>query len=98
MIGLVPLAKVEADYLPPPKNQFVIKVNGDEYYTLVKEDLGVDLSQVEFLRCKNLKVNDDDVFSGSIPWVLDQFEDKLNRVYKGQPLESLEIVELDCKS
>ena len=49
--GLAPLSKVEADYLPPPKNQFVIKVNGDEYYALVKEDLGVDLSQVEFFKC-----------------------------------------------
>ena len=34
--GLAPLSKVEADYLPPPKNQFVVKVNGDEYHTLVK--------------------------------------------------------------
>ena len=81
--GHAPLSKVEADYLPPPKNQFVIKVNGDEYYTLSKEDLGVDLSQVEFLKCENLKVNEDDVLSGSMPWILDQFEDKLNSVYKG---------------
>ena len=81
--GLAPLSKVEADYLPPPKNQFVVKVNGDEYYTLVKEDLGVDLSQVEFFKCENLKVNDDLVLTGSMPWILDQFEEKLNRVYKG---------------
>ena len=69
--GLALLSKVEADYLPPPKNQFMIKVNGDEYYTLIKEEFGVDLSQVEFFRCENLKVNDDDAFSGSMPWILD---------------------------
>ena len=33
-----------------------------------------------------------------MPWVLHQFEDKLNRVYQGQPLENLEIEGLDSKS
>ena len=64
MVGLAPLAKVEADYLPPPKNQFIVKINGDEYFTLVKEDLGVDLSQIEVFKCDSLKVNDTDVLSG----------------------------------
>ena len=31
-------------------------------------------------------------------WILDHFEEKLSRVYQDQPLENLEIVELDCKS
>ena len=39
-----PLSKVTADYLPPPKNQFQIKVNDQDYFTLMKEELGVDLS------------------------------------------------------
>ena len=42
--GLAPLKKVWADYLPPPKNQFVLKVNDNDYYTLVKEEIDVDLS------------------------------------------------------
>ena len=42
--GLAPLSKVLADYQPPPKSQFVIKVNGEDYYSLVKEDLGADQS------------------------------------------------------
>ena len=33
-----------------------------------------------------------------MPWILYLFEEKLNRVYEGQPLESLEIERLDCKS
>ena len=33
-----------------------------------------------------------------MPWVLYQFEDKLNKVYQGQPLENFDIRELDCKS
>ena len=44
IVGLAPLSKVEADYLPPPKNQFIIRVNGDDYFMLLKEDLGFDPS------------------------------------------------------
>ena len=33
-----------------------------------------------------------------MPWVLHQFEDKLNKVYQGQPLENLELEGLDSKS
>ena len=42
--GHAPLTKVWVDYLPPPKNQFILKINGEDYYALVKEDLDVDLS------------------------------------------------------
>ena len=33
-----------------------------------------------------------------IPWIIDEFEEKINKVYQGQQLESLEIDYLDCKS
>ena len=35
--GLYPLSKVWVNYLPQPKNIFVIKVNGSDIYSLVKE-------------------------------------------------------------
>ena len=49
-------------------------------------------------KCKDMKVNDVKALTGKMPWILDQFEDKINTVYQGQPLESLEVDELDCKS
>ena len=35
---------------------------------------------------------------GSMPWIIEEFEEKINKVYQGQQLESLKIVELGCKS
>ena len=31
-------------------------------------------------------------------WVVDEVEEKINKVYKGKQLESLKIVNLDCKT
>ena len=45
--GLRPLQKVWVDYLPLPKNQFLVKVNDFNYYTLVKEELDFDPTQIE---------------------------------------------------
>ena len=50
---------MSADYHPPPKNQFLVKINDEDYYILPKEDVDVDLSSVELFNCKSLKVNDD---------------------------------------
>ena len=36
--------------------------------------------------------------SGQMQWVVDEVEDKINKVYKGKQLESLKIVNLVCKS
>ena len=48
--------------------------------------------------CSELKLNGDVAHSGSMPWVLEEVEEKINSVYKGLPLESLEIEGLNCKS
>ena len=40
--GLEPLTKVWVDYQPPPLNYFILRVNGKDYFSLVKEELGVD--------------------------------------------------------
>ena len=74
---------MSADYLPPPKNQFIIKVNGEDYYALVKEEFDFDPSKLEIFKCKSLKLNDIEAHSGYMTWVLDEFEDKINRVYQG---------------
>ena len=84
--------------MPPPKNEFSIKVNGYDYYTLVKEDIDYDPSKVETLKCESIKLNNIEAHRGSMPWILDEVEEKLNKVYQGQQLESLEIHGLDCKS
>ena len=39
---LHPLSKVSVDYLPYPKNTFVIKVNGVDIYNLPKEEIDYD--------------------------------------------------------
>ena len=84
--------------MPPPKNEFVVKVNDYDYYTLPKEDIDFDPSVIDLFKCGSLKLNGDKAHSGGMPWILNEVEEKLNKVYKGLPLESLEIFSLDCKS
>ena len=52
--GLGPLTKVFADYQPPPKNKFLVKINDYDYYTLAKEDVDVNLNTVELFNCRSL--------------------------------------------
>ena len=33
-----------------------------------------------------------------MPWIIEEVEEKLNKVYQGKPLESIEIEGLECKS
>ena len=94
--GLKPLSKVWADYLPPPKNQFLLKVNDFDYYTLIKEELDYDPTQFESFSC-TLALNEEVAISGSMTWDIEEVEQKINQVYRGEPLKSLEIIELDCK-
>ena len=96
--GLKPLQKVWVDYLPLPKNQFLVKVNDFSYYTLVKEELDFDPTQIEAFKCRWLKLNEEVAHRGAMAWILEEFEGKINKVYKGEPLESFEIRKLDCKS
>ena len=84
--------------MPPPKNQFVLKVNDCDYYTLIKEEVDYDPSQFESFGCVKLVLNEVEALTGNIAWDIEQFESKINQVYQGKPLDSLEIVEMDCKS
>ena len=40
--GHAPLTKVWVDYQPLPNNKFILKVNDEDYYLLVKEDLDLE--------------------------------------------------------
>ena len=78
--------------MPLPKYEFLIKVNDKDYYTLVKEEIDFDPSQIESFKCRSLKLNEVEAHSGVMPWVLEEVEEKMNRVYQGKSLESLEII------
>ena len=95
---LAPVTKVSADYLPPPKNQFLIKVNDEDYYALTKEELDYDPAKFESFSCKKFELNDVEAISGWMTWDNEEVEQKINQVYQGKPLESFTIYQLDCKS
>ena len=63
--------------MPPPKNKFDVKVNEDDYYKLAKEDVDLDPSKVELFRCDLLKLNDNLAHTGTMPWILEEFEEKV---------------------
>ena len=56
--GLSLLTKVWVNYEPLPKNTFIIKVNDNDYYSLVKEEVDYDPSKTEALIVSSLKIND----------------------------------------
>ena len=49
LIGLSPLTKVWVNYLPSPKNTFDIRVNGEDIYNLIMEEIDFDPMSIEIL-------------------------------------------------
>ena len=47
--GLGSLSKVWVDFLPQPKNTFLIRVNDADIYNLTKEEVDYDPSKIEIL-------------------------------------------------
>ena len=47
--GLSPLEKVWVDFEPLPKNNFLIKVNDNDIYSLKKEEVDYDPTKIEIL-------------------------------------------------
>ena len=92
-----PISKVKVDYEPPPKNKFSFEVNGKDIYNLIKEEVDFDPSKTEPLRV-NLKVNDKKAISGSIPWIIEDFDEKIQSSLGINQLTSLDIMGLNCKS
>ena len=54
---LSPLTKMWVDYEPHPKNIFVFKVNDEDVYSLVKEEVDFDPTKIETLNV-SLNLND----------------------------------------
>ena len=63
----------------------------------MKEEVDYDPSKTESLRVE-LKVNDIDTISGIVPWIIEDFEDKIQTTLGIGQLNSLAISRLDCKS
>ena len=74
--GKVPLSKVEVDYEPQPKNTFTFRINDADILNLVKEEVDFDPSKTESLIVE-FKVNDKEAINGSMPWIVDEVEDKI---------------------
>ena len=87
--GLHPLIKVWVEYLPLPKNTFVIKVNDDDVYSLPKEEVDYDPTKTETLKVRELRVNDQRTASGSMPWIIDDICNKVEDALGLDPLTSL---------
>ena len=54
----------------------------------MKEELDFDPTKVEIISC-TLILNEVEAIRGSMPWIIDDFENKINAIYQGKPLESL---------
>ena len=95
--GFHPLAKVWVEYLPQPNNTFVIKVNDDDIYVLPKEEVDFDPTKTEPLYV-DLNVNNKQVNSGYMPWIINDVSEKIESALGMDPLNSLEVMNLQCNS
>ena len=64
-------------YEPLPKNCFTIKVNDEDIHSLVKEEVDYDPTQTEALTVYSLKVNDNEIIATSMPWIVNDFDEKV---------------------
>ena len=92
-----PISKVKVDYEPPPKNLFNFEVNGKDIYNLKKEEVDFDPSKAEPLEVI-LKVNDKQAIFGSMPWFIEDIDEKIQTSLGINQLTSLDIQFLNCKS
>ena len=93
------------DYEPLPKNNFLIRVNDVDFFTLVKEEADYDPSKTESLDVKlniNDKMKDNNIYqnliTGSIPWIAEDVSEKVESALDVGQLTSFHIWNLDCKS
>ena len=97
LVSLAPLTKVWVNFEPHPKSRFVIKVNDEDYYSLVKEEYDYDPTKTETLSV-DLKINDKMTIHRSIPWIIDDVEEKIETALGIGHLNSLEIRLLESTS
>ena len=89
--GLFPLSKVWIDFLPQPKNTFVIRINDADIYSLTKEEVDYDPSKTEALTLSSFKVNNKEIISVSTPWIIDDVDEKIQGALGMGHLNSLYI-------
>ena len=84
-------------YEPKPKNIFVFRVNGEDLYSLTKEEVDFDPSKIESLKV-TLKVNDIEAISDFMSYIIEDVEEKIQSALGTNQLSCLEIHEiLHCK-
>ena len=103
--GLVPLSKVQVDYLPQPKNTFTFRVNDADIYSLTKEEVDYNPSKTEPLKVdlslKDKQESNEEpeyTISGETPWIIDEVEEKIQTALGMNHLTSLRIDVLEAKS
>ena len=74
---MYPLTKVWVDFEPQPKNTFVFRINGEDIYNLVKEEVDYDPSKTETLHVELSFNNQTCAISGNTPWIINDVEDKI---------------------
>ena len=52
-------------------------MNDEDIHSLVKEEIDYDPTQTETLKVGSLKVNDNVVVSTSMPWIVNDFDEKV---------------------
>ena len=70
------MSKVWANY-NESKNLFEIKVNDEDYYSLVPEEVAFDPSKTEPITF-NYRINNRIVHNGTMSWVIDMLDEKIS--------------------
>ena len=63
-----------------------------------REEIDFDPTKIDAFNFRNLKLNGIEVDTGIMPWILEEVEEKIYKVCKKSPIESLEIECIDCNS
>ena len=92
-----PISKVEVRYEPHPKNRFTFRVNDEDLYSLTKEEVDYDPSKTEPLNVK-LKINEIYAISDSMPYIIDEVEDRIQSTLGMSQLSCLDIRNLNVPS
>ena len=86
-----------------PKNRFVIRVNDADIYCLLKEEVDYDPTKTEELYVcliiNDQKENDGEekwAIEKSMPWIIQDVDEKVERALGTNHLTSLYILDLKC--
>ena len=74
-----PLSCVWVDFASHPKNQFIVKVNGQPYHSLPREELDFNPALTETFT-SIFKINNEVVHTGNMAWNVEDIEEKVTQV------------------